>query len=271
MLTLIFNDNSTISITLNGNPVSEYIEKTFKHLQHLPLQFQIFDYLKYHCNNNKIFYDKLLESAKELNIEIDVLQLQDQKYLNSLHKIYELGYNKGSSRWLEFHEMIHAIEAVTNADIHPIPNEMVINFRDRAGPLEKSFDRDFLKYGTQSITKGTCYCRWNELGKIPSQYWLDNEPDDVQRLCQLAKPWTVLRPSINIALEDINFTMSIEQQEKFNVWFSKHKQQWMDYWKLTTWTSDEMSSVIPIGTVENILLLTNNMESGLVPSKIKVQ
>lgn len=271
MLTLIFYNNSTVNINLNGNPISEYIEKTFKHLQHLPLDFKIFDYLKYHSQNKDLLYSSLLDSAAKLSIDIDVQSLTDQKYLNSLHKMYEIGYNKGSNVWLQFHEMIHAVESVTNADIHPILNEMTINFRDRAGPLEKPFSRDFLKYGTPSITKGTCYCRWSELGKIPSQYWLDDEPDDIQRVCQLAKPWTVLRPSITIALDDIDFSMSAEQQEKFNIWFGKHKQQWMNYWKLTSWAADEMSLVIPIGLVENISLLKNNMESGLVPSKVQVQ
>jgi hypothetical protein len=267
---LTLKDNSIVEIKLDQNPVSEYIEKSFRHLQHLPIPFHIFDHLTYYKKDKELLYSTLVDSAKKLNINVDVSQLTNQTYLNSLHKIYELGYNKGSNIWLEFHEMIHAIESITNTDTHPIPNEMIINFRDLAGPLEKPFDRNYLEYAVQLVTKGTCFCRWGELGKIPSQYWLDNEPDDTQRLCQLAKPWTVLRPSFVIALDDIDFSLSSDQQQKFNSWFDKHKQIWIQYWKLSSWTESEMYSVIPIGKVNNLSSLIDKVQSGIFPIKVSV-
>lgn len=270
MLRLVFNDNSTVDIQLDQNPVGGYIEKSFRHLQHLPLEFQIFDYLKRHSQNKDLLYSELIKSAEKLNVKIDISQLGDQQYLNMLHKIYESQYNKGANTWLQFHEMIHAIESLTNIDHHPISDEMTINFRDRAGLLEKSFDYKYLQYAVQSVSQGTCYCRWAELGKVPTQYWLDGEPDDIQRLCQLAKPWTMLRPSFIIALADLEFALSIEQQQKFSMWFSRHQQAWLDYWKLPSWNLTDMSSVIPIGQVINLDQLKHNMQLGLVPTQVQL-
>jgi len=269
MLTLTLNDNSTVDIELNQNPVSQYIKKSFRHLQHLPIPFHIYDYQKYYINHKDLLYSTLIDSADKLGIDVDVLRLSDQKYLNSLHKIYETGYNKGTNIWLEFHEMIHLIELAN--DCRLVNSQLIINFRDSAGPLEKPFNREYLKHSVQSVTQGTCFCQWGELGKIPSQYWIDNEPDDTQRLCQLAKPWTVLRPFFIIALDDIDFRMSLEKQQEFDAWFAKHKQAWIQYWNLSSWSESEMNSVIPIGQVKDISQLIDKLNSGAILDKITVQ
>ena len=270
MLSLSLNDNSTVGIELNQNPVGQYIEKTFRHLQHLPVPFHIYDYLNYFSQNKELLYNTLIESSKKLNVDIDIAQLTDQTYLNSLHKIYELEYKQGSNVWLEYHEMIHSIEAINHISVRDVPDEVIVNFRDRAGPLEKPFNREYLEYGVQSVTQGTCFCRWGELGKIPSHYWADGEPDDTERICQLAKPWTVLRPSFIIALEDMDFSMSAESRRGFNSWFAKHKQAWMQYWKLDSWTEDEMSCVIPIGQVKDVSLFVDKIHSGKFITKVSV-
>jgi hypothetical protein len=270
MLILTLNDQSKFDIELNRNPVGQYIEKTFRHLQHLPVPFHIYDYLNYFIQNKELIYNTLIESAKKLNVDIDVAQLTNQLYLNSLHKLYELGYNKGSNVWLEYHEMIHSIEAINQIDVRDVSDEVIINFRDRAGPLEKPFNRKYLEYGVQSVTQGMCFCRWGELGKIPRYYWADGEPDDIERICQLAKPWTVLRPSFNIALEDMDFTLSAESRQGFNSWFAKHKQAWMQYWKLDSWTEDEMSCVIPIGQIKDVSSFVEKIHSGKFITKVSI-
>jgi hypothetical protein len=270
MLILTLDDKSNFDITINSNPVSEYIIKSFRHLQHLPIPFHIYDYPKYYSSNKDLMYSNLISSADKLGVEIDVLKLTNQDYLNYLHKVYETGYNKGTNIWLEFHEMIHLIESLNNKNKHST-DQIIINFRDSAGPLEKSFDKEYLAYSAQTITKGTCFCQWSELGKVPIQYWMDNEPDNIQRLCQLAKPWTILRPSFIIALEDIDFRLSPEKQQGFNEWFAKHKQVWMQHWKLDSWSEAEMNSVIPIGQVKDISLLVNKIHSGRILTKIAVR
>jgi len=270
MLTLFLNDESTFNIDVENNPISQYIEKSFRHLQHLPIPFHIYDYIKRHITDKDLLYTNLINSAAHLGIKVETRQLGDQKYLNELHKIYEFGYNKGSNVWLEFHEMIHFIESLNNMNQRMIKDQFEINYRDQAGPLEKPFDRTYLKHSTHTIDKGTCYCHWSELGKTPYQYWMDNEPDDIARICTLAKPWTMLRPSFTIALEDIDFKLSQKQEQEFNKWFSKYKKQWLEYWKLDSWSEHEMNAVIPIGKISNIDLLKNKMHSCATPTYIKV-
>jgi hypothetical protein len=270
MLVLTLNDNSKFDIEFIQNPISEYIEKSLRHLQHLPVPFHIYDYLNYFSKNTELLYNNLVDSAKKLNIDIDVAQLTDQSYLNALHKMYELGYNKGSNVWLEYHEMIHSIESANHTSIRDVPDEVIVNFREKAGLLEKPFNRDYLKYGEQKVVAGTCFCRWGELGKIPSHYWKDGEPDDTKRICQLAKPWTVLRPSFIIALEDMNFELSLESRREFNLWFANHKQAWMQHWNLESWTEDEMSLVIPIGQIKDVLAFANKIHSGKFITKVSI-
>jgi hypothetical protein len=258
-----------VDIELNQNIISQYIEKSFRHLQNLPLSFHIYDYLKYYSQNKELLYRTLLDAAKKLNIDIDEAQLTDQKYLNFLHKTYEFGYNKGSNVWLEFHEMIHAIEALNNNNL--VSDQVTINYRELSGPLEKPFNRNYLEHAVQSISKGTCYCQWNELGKSPYRYWSDNEPDDIARIYQLAKPWTVLRPSVTIALEDIDFTLSQEDQQRFDDWFSGYKESWMQHWNLDHWDEKEMTSVIPIGQISDVDELKEKIYQGNRVTKVHVR
>jgi hypothetical protein len=269
MLTITLDDNSIFDIKLNSNPVGQYIEKSFKHLQHLPLPTKIYDYPAYYVNDKDLLYTTLIDSAKKLNIDIDVSKLVNQEYLNYLHEIYEHGYKKGTNVWLDFHEMIHSIEKLNNGDI--IDDQIIVNYRDAAGLLEKPFDRNYLQYAVQNVSAGTCYCRWSELGKHPYQYWLDKEPNDIIRLCQLATPWTILRPSFTIALEDTDLFLSKEELQEFNTWFSEYKDQWIQHWNLKSWDEKEMNSVIPIGEILDVSTFKEKIHKGARIYKVNVR
>ena len=270
MLKLILDDGAEFTIKLFDNPVAENLRRTIKHLQSIRIPFSPkFDKLYASINDRTALIDLLLESAGKLNISVDITLLDDQEYLNSLHKIYEQGYNQGSNVWLDFHEMIHAIEG---SNLNKIPaKEITINYRDKAGPLEKPFDRTYLKFMTSQISKGTCYAYWGELGKTVESYWADGEPEDVQRICQLAKPWTILRPTFKIALEDNDLSLTADRKERIIKWFAQYEAQWKKHWNVNDWTVDEMSSVIPLGTIAEVDLLSKKIDEGKIPVNVVIQ
>ena len=226
------------------------------------------DNIYQHVNDRNGLINTLVEAATKLNISVDVSKLSEQDYLNFLHKVYEEGYNRGSNIWLDFHEMIHALEF--NKSTARPRNEIFINYRDKAGPLEKPFDKRNLKYATQKIPKGTCYTTWSELGKTLDTYWSSHEPDNIQRLCQLAKPWLILRPSFRVALEDVDLSLSPENKEKFTEWFKQYEEQWKKHWKVDDWTLDEIISItsIPIGVMNEVDVFTEKMKDNRIPTRI---
>lgn len=271
MIAIILDDNSEHILELNNNPLASYIHKSFKHLQNAPLPFSPhFDYMSKYYNDITGVINKLKASAEYLNVSVDFSKLDQQEYLNHLHKIYETGYKKGSNVWLDFHEMIHTLEKINNNYPFLDYKQVMINYRDKAGPLEKTFDRGYLKYSTHHISKGTCYAGWCELGKTPVTYWSNNEPDDIKRMCQLIKPWLTLRPTFTIALQDIDFDLTPDQKQKFSNWFNKHKEQWTKHWQLDDWQQEEITSVIPIGKLLNVDEFESKMDSGCIPQRVRL-
>ena len=101
---------------------------------------------------------------------------------------------------------------------------------------------------------------WTELGKSPYEYWHNGEPDNIDRMCVLSKPWLNLKPKLKIVL-DSHDAIPPDLTE-FDAWFSQYKQQWCRHWNLQDYTHKEMFGRIPIGYVDDIdkldHLLKNN-------------
>jgi hypothetical protein len=260
MCNIILDNENQYSIELDDNPLSEYYKKCLKHLQHIRLNYSIFDYPKYRVTSDTI-KSIFLESSKHLGVNIDIDQLTKQDYLNYLHGVYEVEYPRTQDPiYLDFHEMIHLSEACFVKN-NVFDNIVTINFRNNAGLLQKTFDRTHLSYGTTKVRKGTCFLRWNELGKTPYSYFIDNEPDNIDRLCELAKPWTTLRPALYVALEDVDFNRDLSN---FNDWFRKYEEEWKSHWGLHDWSPEEQFTVISIGVVREIDDLEKDIESGSI-------
>ena len=269
MLELELSNGSKFSIVLLDNPVAEFIRKSLKHLQHLPLNFRQYDNVNNTPDYNQVL-DEMLDSAAILNIEIDTSKLTDQSYLNALHKLYEKGYNRGSNTWLVFHESIHEMERLISKTPFK-PDVVFLNYRDKAGLLEKKFDITNMQYSVLKAKKGTCYCRWSELGKTPLDYWRDGEPTDIVRFKELAKPWTVLRPWFIVANKDISYEISAEERQAFEEWFAPLKDEWLKQWGLSDWTVDDIQSIIPIGELQNIDQFYNEILIGATPIKLTLK
>jgi len=250
-------DNTQIQLTLYSNPVADYVLQQFKHLQHVDLESgprdNVFDTVYTDLDAVKTH---IQTAAAELNIKLED-RLDDQDYLNYLHQVYEKNFN-GHRAWLDFHEMIHTAEEHNG---HLYPKIFTVDYRTKAGALTKSFDRKYLKYATTNLLKGKAYITWQELGKTPYNYYVDSEPDDIQRLCELAKPWLHLRPSFFIACEDFDFVARNDFAGYTN-WFNTYRNKWCQHWGIQDWRDEESFMVIPIGEVGDIDSLIDNLKQG---------
>ena len=111
------------------------------------------------------------------------------------------------------------------------------------------------------------YTEWCELGKIPYNYYRDNEPNDLNRLCELAKPWLKLHPKLCVALEPIDF-LANRTLAGFATWWEGYERDWCKHWKLESHSLAQQFGVIVVGHVNphNIdnLLVNGDMVSQVV-------
>jgi hypothetical protein len=263
----LYFDKSIVSINLNDNPIAPVINGIYRHLQHVPLNFKPWDNPYYLKMPREQLVGKLVEYGQRVNVDIDPDRCldRDQSYFNKIHKIYEQGYH-GDPVWLDFHEHIHMCEKCIKT---PMPTTMTIDYREKSGLLEKKFNMDWLRDTRTYVQTGDVYVNWAELGKTPYMYWKNSESDDLDRLCQLAKPWLKLKPKLSIALDDFDFVEHLELQ-KFNTWWKDYKSAWCQHWNITHWEIEEIAAVGVIGRVDNVKLLQTNLQQNFLPIKIQI-
>ena len=259
--------DSNLKIKLYNNPLAEFIYSKYKHLKHLPLNFNDRDIFLNKKNTDIDLAKKaLIEHANNISITVDATKLNEQNYLNYLHEIYEKNFD-GAETWLKFHEHIHVLETLNaNQDHQPI---ISFDYRTLTGHLQSSFKREYYKYSTATVEKNQCFLRWQELAKPPYYYFINKEPDNIKRLCELAKPWVTLRPSIHVACDNINFLENVNISA-FDDWFVEFKDQWCHHWGITDWDSTETFKVIPIGEIEDADKLVNNIKNNNLPLRILI-
>jgi len=257
---LIFSDHSTVDLCIQDNALGKLYNKIYKNLSRATLIFREWDNP---CYLDRLTYSQLVDKlefyAHQVNIVIDRSRAlaQEQPYFNKIHKIYEMNYNGGPG-WLDFHEHIHLCETYYKS----MPRMLDIDYREKAGMLEQPFDLAWLKDCTPQIRAGAVFVNWAELGKTPYFYWSNREPEDLDRLCRLAKPWLKLRPRIKIALEDFD-SLKDKELDQFKLWWTKYEADWCHHWNLTSWTVEDMFSNAVIGHIPDLdavkTLLHNNI------------
>jgi hypothetical protein len=263
---ILFSNNVTVDLEIDNSPIGQIYQKTYRHLSNIPIPFSAWDHgLNY---KNTLGYaglvDQLVMYAGQLSINIDKQRCleQDQLYFNTIHKIYETQYD-GSPGWLNFHEHIHMCESYFKKE----SNIFSIDYREKMGPLEKSFDRSWVDTTTTTIKAGDIYVAWSELGKTPYTYWQDNEPLVTERMCELIKPWLKLIPKLKIALEDIDRLNGVKVAE-FETWWNQYKGPWLKHWNLTDWTTHDIFSVNVFGKTTQLDLLLQQVKNNTVPTNI---
>lgn len=261
---IVFSDGNAVDIMLLDTSLTAVYQKMYKHLSHIPVPF---------CDWDNPFYvealtvpelvEKLIRYAGAVSVPIDrqrCLQ-QDQQYFNALHEIYEKHYN-GNPAWLAFHEHIHLCEKFGFKK-----SILRIDYREKSGPLEKTFDFAWLKNATTQIKAGDVFVSWAELGKTPYGYWRNNESGDIARMCELTKPWLTLKPTIEIALADID-TLENTDVENFQSWWSQHSKAWCGYWNIPAWSLADMYSAVVFGQVPDIESLIRQLTNNTKPTRV---
>lgn len=259
---IVFSDNTTVDLILEPTPLAAVYQKIYKHLSHVPVPFRRWDY-PFYCNTLEELVDQLILYADKVSVTVcrQSCITQDQDYFNGIHKIYENNYN-GDPAWLNFHEHIHMCECWPTQKL-----KLVIDYREKAGMLERPFDAAWLKNATTKIKAGDVYVEWAELGKTPYGYWKDRESDDMARMCELAKPWLTLRPKIVVALEDIDTLTNIDVRA-FESWWKPRSKEWCQHWNLLSWSIVDIRSVVRLGRVPEFENIIEQLKNNITPTKI---
>ena len=157
------------------------------------------------------------------------VDINEQKNLNILHKIYEEWHDKLTGKdkedLYEFHHAIHNAENNKN-----IKNKVIIGWGTKEGPLTEQFDCN--PYYENEIIKNNMYLPWTELGKKPFDYWSDGEPNNEERVMELCKAHFTFRAQFFIALKS-NKPKSFPQE--FIDWFSLYKTKWLQKNNIEKW------------------------------------
>jgi len=264
---LLFQEQSYVDLDVIDTPLKSSLFSIFKHLQHVPLIFRDWDSPYYIQNlDYEEVVDRLVRYGKNLGIEINKSRClsHEQKYFNEIHQIYEINYD-GNPEWLIYHEHIHICENFFLK--HPMT--MILDYRDKAGLLEKPFDFSWTKteFFSPKFKVGDVFLYWAELGKTPYAYWYDNEPNDMGRLLELAKPWLKLRPKLIVAFEDIDL-LKTKDAIGFNDWWEQYQRTWCQHWKIDQWTLRDIASGYLVGKIKNMDHLMHNLKNNIYPIKL---
>jgi len=267
---LLFNDKSSISIKTRDCLAWSEVHKIYKHLQYVDLPYK--DWLNpcYKSQHSfKSLVDKLAHFGKLLDIDIEISRCLtlDQTYYNEIHQTYEDNYN-GNPVWLDFHYHLHLCENYKRQSL----SSFYLDWNEKAGPLTKKINKDLYTDLTTKITAGDVFTRWSELGKPPYQYWEDGEPNNIKRICELAKPWDNFVPMLCIAMQDVDLIDNLLNRidvNEFNKWWKIYENDWCKHWGIKKWSLQDMRGVLVYGTIDNIELLNYNLMNNISPVRIK--
>ena len=263
---LVFSNNATVEIRLASTPLGLVYQKIYKHLSRVPVELRNGDnpYLIENMTHSQLVA-RLAELGAKVGVQVNqqrCLHL-DQIYFNALHKVYENNYN-GNTAWLDFHEHIHLCEPMV--DRAKILN---IDHREKSGLLEKKFDPAWLEGATTQVKAGDVFAKWAELGKTPYGYWADHEPNDTNRMKELIKPWTKLRPRLQIALEDFD-TLRNAQVTEFESWWKDYSEELCRYYQVPSWTTEDIFSVSVFGRIDDVDSIKQYLKNNIVPVKVEI-
>lgn len=262
---LIFSNDHVVELEIDNSPLGTTYQKIYKNLSKVPIPFRPWDNPYYIKNlTYPELVDQLVRYAQQVSIDIDRSKClaQDQDYFNSIHKIYEKTYN-GDSAWLDFHEHIHMCEIYFKETYHLF----CIDYREKSGLLEKPMNPDWVIDTQTTVQAGDVYVRWSELGKTPYSYWKNNEPNDIKRICELAKPWLRLRPKIYVALDDMDRLKNVKYNE-FASWWKDYEPAWTQHWNIPQWNIENIFGVSVFGKTTQVELLKELLKNNVVPVKV---
>lgn len=271
-LKILWEDGKFVEILLEKNPIADFYAGCIKKLQHITLEFNPrHNPLDPVRSNLEEIKKRFVEYANNIGVIVNIENLENQPYLNELHSKYtesDVLKNKDHA-WFLFHDYLHLLEDILQDKKNKRTN-IFFDYKDRAGPLIKKFDRELLKYSKTSYSVGDCFITFSERGKDLYRYFLDNEPNDIEPMCEIAKPWLYLRPVLNVYV----FAPVIqipEEDKKFINWLSKNKKEWCQHWNIDNWEPNETIARLPVGTVNDIEFMKKRFSVNNYPKKISIE
>jgi hypothetical protein len=224
----------SLSYRLVHNPVSERWIKKIKHLSRIPHSVLETTGLSFAQNIERIHR----EFCEFAGIEYKKTNYSEQQLLNLLHELYVTNHDrlsklKNNNVLYEFHNAIHELEKQAGKRFY-------IGWGTSEGPLEEQFNCN--EYYSETLVKNNLYLPWTELGKTPLHYYNNNEPTNVERFCNLAKPHVTLRAKFMIAMKDFD---PPALSPEFEQWFAQFKTQWTRHYNIKDWRAcDEYLGVL---------------------------
>jgi hypothetical protein len=183
-----------------------------------------------------------------------------------LHEIYEKNYDGKNHNWLIYHEMTHLCEDYDKSN----KSAFFISYDEKAGYFNKPYDYGYTKNLTTVIERGDIFITWAELGKKIYTYWKDGEPNDINRIKELIKPWLTVKPILNMALANDDLFPNIDI-DKFNSWWKDYKEEWLAHYNIPDWTLADMNGVIIVGKITDIDKLDNLLKNNINPQYVKLK
>ncbi len=239
---LIFNNTQNhhdLNFSLIESPISIRWFKKLKNIYRLPLS-DTDSQLLLHPNHNRFDINILHEEFCRLaKINFEPLDYNSQANLNLLHSFYEQHHDHlvgiDSDCLYKFHQAIHNIELSTSINKFSF---LHFGWGKLEGPLSERINMQ--QYYSKILKNGNLYLKWSELGKLPSRYFRDKEPNDQSRFNILSKPNKTLRAKFSLQLSFKLFQFT----EEFNSWFQNYKESWLLYHGIDDWKPiDEIGGV----------------------------
>jgi hypothetical protein len=262
---IVFSNGDTVDLILNQTPLVSIYQKTYKHLQHINIPFRDWDNPFYFSNiTHQELVEKLILYASKVHVPIDRERCltQDQNYFNFIHKIFEENYD-GNPDWLNFHEHLHMCETTHVQSLKILR----IDYREKFGIFQTPFDNRFLKSATTKIKAGDVFVQWSELGKTPYGYWNTNEPNDLDQMRNLIKPWATFIPKIEVAIDDYD-TMENKKISEFEPWWKQYSKELCKHWNIPSWNTNDIFSVLVFGRVQNFEEMLTKLQNNQTPIKV---
>lgn len=240
---LIFNNSQNkhdINFKLTDSSIALKWFKKLKHIYRLPVS-DTDSQLVLRPDAKRFDIKTIHENFCRLaDINFEQMDYLKQSDLNKLHSIYEQHHDRlvamDPSCLYEFHQAIHNIELTRSIEKF---NSLSFGWAEREGPL---MDRiNMHQHYCNQLAEGHIYIKWSELGKLPSQYFADGEPNDQTRFNALSKPNQTLRPKFSLQLTVKHFKFT----DHFNDWFKSYKKNWLAYHGIDEWRPiDEVGGVL---------------------------
>lgn len=267
-LELVWNDGHAIEIELTDNPVSRYMLGCAKHLQHLDLEFNDRDNPLSTVDRARMEH-RLVECGRLVGVQVMPDRLGQQQYLNELHDLYLQGYPiTHDPNWLSFHDDLHSLEDHDNDDRVSV----WVDYKHRAGPLIRPFDRRLLQHSVADVRAGDCCVTAHELGKTLWNYYRDRDLDTREHICQVVRPWQYLKPIMNIFYRPARVgDHRYRQDSAFRRWVDSVSPEWSQHWGITDWTPMELDAQLHIGRVMDLGGLVSRLERGHTPIRLRVR